>query len=118
MTTTDVAGLPGEIRAQLARARISQEVACDAAGLPRTTYYQRVRQPGSWRVRELRELADQAGADLVVTFGSIDLDTHADAAITWRLAELETLARALGLELRIELRAHEVMTLGPVASDG
>lgn len=117
MTTTDVAGLPGEIRAVLARDRISQEVACDAAGLPRNTYYQRVRQPGSWRVLELSNLLDQAGTDLVIRFGDLDLDTQAPGASTWRLAELETLAAALGLALRIELRAHEVVT-APVPDGG
>lgn len=115
MTTTDVSGLPGEIRAQLARARISQDAACEAAGLPRRTYYRRDAMPSTWLVAELADLVDQAGADLAISFGTLDLDTSAPGADSWRLGELETLAKALGVALRIELHAHEVVKLQPDA---
>lgn len=64
MTTTDVPGLPGEIRAMLARAGIAQEAACDAVDMSRTTYYRRQEHPGAWRLDELAALLRYAGVTL------------------------------------------------------
>lgn len=61
MTLTDTPGLPGEIRAALARAGISQEAACDAADIPRTSYYRRQSNPATWQAGELVRLLAAAG---------------------------------------------------------
>jgi hypothetical protein len=65
MTTTDVAGLPAELRAVLARVQLSQESACDIAEIPRTTYYRRLRQgPATWPLGELERFLAAAGYTL------------------------------------------------------
>lgn len=66
MTTTTVAGLPAELRAVLARAGVTQENACDAADIARTTYYRRVRAPGTWTLGELERFLAAAGLQLRV----------------------------------------------------
>lgn len=67
MTTTSVAGVPAELRGAIARAGLSQEDACDHAGLSRTTYYRRVADPGEWRLGELERLAAAAGCTLSIS---------------------------------------------------
>lgn len=64
MTTTTVAGLPAELRAVLARAGMSQEQACDEGDLSRSTYYRRVRTPGTWTLAELETFLAAAGYTL------------------------------------------------------
>jgi len=66
MTLTNVADLPGEIRAVLARAGVPQDAACESAQLPRQTYYRRMGSPGDWRLDELERLARAAGCTLSV----------------------------------------------------
>jgi hypothetical protein len=67
MTTTNVAGVPAELRGAIARAGLSQEDACDHAGLSRTTYYRRVTSPEDWRLGELEAMAVAAGCLLSIT---------------------------------------------------
>lgn len=81
MTTTDVAGVPAELRAQLARARVAQEVACAAVGVPKTTYYRAMEQPASFRLGQLAALARAAGCDLRVEFIPRSLEALVRAAL-------------------------------------
>lgn len=64
MTTTDVAGLPAAIRDVLYAARVAQEVACDQAGIARTSYYRRLEHPAGFRLGEVESLLAAAGYNL------------------------------------------------------
>jgi hypothetical protein len=115
MTTTDLAGLPAEIAAVLARAGIPQDAACDAADIPRTSYYRRKRQPGAWRIQELEEFLATANARLEVHLAGHALDLDEDGVRLFRLAELATLANAMGSGLALGLETRDAAT---VATDG
>ncbi len=71
MTLTNTAGLPDEIRAGLARARVSQEAACLAADITKRTYYRRMDEPGDWRLDELERLLATAGLGLQLSITAL-----------------------------------------------
>jgi len=112
MTTTDLVGLPAEIAAALARAGLTQDAACELAGVPRTSYYRRKAFPGAWTIDELREFVGTAGVRLEVDLASCALDLDALRGTTWRLGELSTLARAMGSGLSLVLEPAVAATGG------
>jgi len=110
MTVTDLAGLPAEIAAALARAGLAQEAACDEAGMARTSYYRRKRQPGAWDLPQLRRFVRVAGAELGLDLAGHPVDLDALGATSWRLGELATLAAAMGSGLALSLEPVQVGT--------
>jgi hypothetical protein len=59
-----VDGLGGEILAQLARRRQTQARLAEQTGIPIATLSRRLRDSSSFRVGELRRIADELGVDL------------------------------------------------------
>jgi hypothetical protein len=80
MTLTDVAGLPAEIRASLARAGIAQEAACDAVDMSRSTYYRRQEHPDQWKLGDLVALLRNAGYGLRLELAPIATVEHTGRA--------------------------------------
>lgn len=68
MTTTDPAGIGPLLADRLAAVHRSQEAACDAAGLARSTYYRRLAVPNSWTLDELARMGRAAGLDVHLVF--------------------------------------------------
>lgn len=54
------------IRAELARRRVTARDAQEAMGISSTTWDSRMSAPGFWRLKELESLADWLGVDVVV----------------------------------------------------
>jgi len=104
MTTTDLAGLPAEIAAALARASLAQDAACELANIPRTSYYRRKRAPGAWQVDELRDLLATADVTLQVALGPLVLSLS-PAVEEFRLGQLDALAQSAAVPLQLTL-AH------------
>jgi hypothetical protein len=84
MTVTDLAGLPAEIRASLARAGLSQESVCDNAGMTRSLYYRRQAHPGAWRLSELTDLLAAAGYGLRLELAPLGTEALTEAALNPR----------------------------------
>ena len=104
MTTTDLAGLPAEIAAALARAGLAQDAACDAAEIPRTSYYRRKATPGAWYLGELDRFLAVADVALGVQIGPLELDRDTSSPLPrMRLDELDAIARAADVTLRLVL---------------
>lgn len=104
MTTTDLAGLPAEIAAVLARAGLAQDAACELAGIPRTSYYRRKTTPGAWQVGELIDFLATADVTVRVELGPLVLGAAPNVRIRdFRLGELSQLAGSAGVTLRLEL---------------
>jgi hypothetical protein len=51
----------GNVRAEIARAAVNPRLVREAIGMSRTTWRRRMKEPGDWRLGELRKIADHLG---------------------------------------------------------
>lgn len=60
------------VRAEIARANVNPRLVREAIDMSRTTWHRRMREPGDWRMSELRKIADYLGIPIQRLANGVD----------------------------------------------